>query len=155
MRDYTRGLSLLCAVGCLFETPAAASITPTIPPTSTQAQPVPHDHTPPTGTIVINAGATWTSTSSVTLSLSATDNSGTVANMRFSNDGVTYSTPEPYATTKSWSLASGDGSKTVSVQFADAAGNWSQPASDTIILDMTPPVVQITDPTDGQVFGAQ
>ena len=113
------------------------------------------DLTPPTGTIVINAGATYTNSPAVTLTLAATDNSGTVTQMRFSNDNVTYSPPEPYATTKSCTLSTGDGTKTVYVKFADASHNWSQPVSDTIILDTTPPVVQITDPIDGQVFGAQ
>lgn len=124
-------------------------------PTATQVQPHPLDTTPPTGTIVINANAAYTTTPAVTLTLAATDNSGTVAKMRFSNDNVTYTAPEPYATPKRWQLASGDGTKTVYAKFADGANNWSQPVSDTTILDTMPPVVQITDPVDGQTFGAQ
>jgi len=113
------------------------------------------DRTPPTGTVTINDGATYTTTAAVTLMLSATDDSGAVSQMQCSNDGVTYEPPEPYATTKNWTLASGDGTKTAYVKFSDPPGNWSQSVSDTIILDTTPPVVQITDPVDGQIFGAQ
>jgi len=97
------------------------------------------DTTPPSGSIQINSGASYTSTTSVTLSLSSTDNSGTVSQMIFSNDGTTYSTPEAYAATKSWSLASGNGTKTVYAKFKDSAGNWSNPVSDSIVLDTTPP----------------
>ena len=55
--------------------------------------------------------------------------------MQFSNDGLTYSTPEPYNTTKLWTLPAGSGSKTVYVQFADAAGNWSSPYTASITLN--------------------
>ena len=104
------------------------------------------DTTPPTGTIQINSGTTYATAATVTLTLSATDNSGTVLQMQFSNDGVTYSTPEAYATSKSWTLTSGDGSKTVYAKFQDPAGNWSAAANDTIILDTTPPTVPtVTD----------
>ncbi len=121
---------------------------------SSQAQLKPHDFTPPTGTISINGGAAYTNAASVTLTLSATDNSGTVAQIRFSNDGQTYSAPEPYAATKSWPLTAGDETKTVYAKFKDPAGNWSPAATDIIVLDTTPPVVQITTPTDGQIFGS-
>ena len=54
--------------------------------------------------------------------------------MQFSNDGATWSSPEPYATTKSWTLEPGDGTKTVYVKFKDNVGNWSIAYSDSIIL---------------------
>ncbi len=59
--------------------------------------------------------------------------------MRFSNDNATYSTAETYATTKAWTLSTGDGTKTVYVEFKDGAGNWSLPFSGTILLDATAP----------------
>lgn len=111
------------------------------------------DTTPPTGSITINGGAAATRTTTVTLTLSASDTGG-VTQMQFSNDGVTFSTPEPYATTKSWTLASGDGTKTVRAKFKDAAGNWSAPVSDTIVLDTTPPTLSFTSPVDGAVITA-
>jgi len=81
--------------------------------------------------IMINNGATTTNNPTITLSLFATDPNG-VAQMQFSNDNVTYSAAEAYSTTKSWTLTSGDGLKTVYVKFQDAAGNWSVPYSATI-----------------------
>ncbi len=112
------------------------------------------DTTAPSGSVTINGGAAATSTTAVTLSLSATDNSGTVSQMQCSNDGATYSTPEAYATTKAWTLTSGDGTKTVYAKFKDAAGNWSSAVSATISLDTTPPVITFTSPKDGQILVA-
>lgn len=109
------------------------------------------DTTPPTGSITINAGASATKTTAVTLTLSATDNSGAVAQMQCSNDGTTFSTPEAYATTKTWTLTSGEGTKTVWAKFKDAAGNWSAAVSDTIVLDTTAPTLTITSPANGSV----
>jgi len=120
--------------------------------TFTTAQP---DTTLPSGSVAINGGAAATNKPTVTLTLSATDNSGTVSQMQFSNDNVTYSAPESDATSKTWTLPSGDGIKTVYVKFSDPSGNWSTAASDSITLDTTPPVVTISSPSDGAVFGAQ
>ena len=112
------------------------------------------DTTPPTGTITIDGGAALTNTTAVTLTLAATDDSGTVSQMQCSNDNVTYSTPEPYATTKSWTLTSGEGTKTVYAKFQDPAGSWSSAVSDTIILDTTAPQVVITYPHNGMLLGS-
>jgi predicted CXXCH cytochrome family protein len=93
------------------------------------------DTTPPTGSIVINGGAASTSTNPVTLSIAASDPGGTgVALMRFSNDLITWSTWETFATSKSWTLPGADGAKTVYAQFRDAAGNTSATYSDGITL---------------------
>jgi hypothetical protein len=89
------------------------------------------DTTLPTGTITINSGAAYTNSTSVTLSLSCSDANG-CSQMRFSNNNVTYSTPESYATTKTWTLTTGTGTKTVYAKFKDNAGNWSNPFTDTI-----------------------
>lgn len=113
------------------------------------------DTIPPTGTITINGAATYTTSTAVTLALSATDNAGPVTQMQFSNDGVSYSAPESYTTSKSWTLASGDGAKTVTTKFQDTAGNWSAPASASITLDTTPPAITVMFPVNGAVLGAQ
>jgi len=100
------------------------------------------DTTPPTGTISINGGAGYTNSTSVTLTLSASDDSG-VSKMKFSNDGGSWSSEEDYATSKTWTLTAGEGLKTVYVQYKDNAGNWSSPPlsiSDTIVLDTTSPI---------------
>ena len=111
------------------------------------------DVTPPTGTITINNAASSTNNSTVTLTISATDNSGTVSQMQCSNDNVTYSAAEAYATSKAWTLPSGDGPKTVWVKFSDPSGNWSTPVGATITLDTTPPAITVTFPQDGAVLG--
>ena len=99
------------------------------------------DDQPPTGTVLVNGGAAATRSSAVTLTLSATDAVGPVTQMQFSNSGTFWSTPEPYAATKAWTLTSGAGTKTVYARFRDAAGNWSAPATDTIVLDTTAPTI--------------
>jgi hypothetical protein len=99
------------------------------------------DGTPPSGTIVVAGGAAMTTSMVVDLALSATDaesGMGAGAQMRFSNDGVTWSPPEPYAAIRQgWNLASyggtsATGTKTVYALFRDPAGNWSSAVSDAI-----------------------
>lgn len=99
------------------------------------------DTTAPTGSIQINQGALHTNSTSVTLSLFAQDNPGGLglSQMQFSNDGTAWSTPELYATVKSWTLSAADGNKTVYVKYSDKAGNWSTAYADTIILDTIAP----------------
>jgi len=87
------------------------------------------DSTAPSGSITINSGSAYTNATSVTLNVSATDNSGSVASMRFSNDNASWSGWESYSTSKSWTLNSGDGERTVYAQFKDAAGNTSSSTS--------------------------
>jgi hypothetical protein len=99
------------------------------------------DNESPTGSIVINGNASVTNTSTVTLTLSAADAVSRVTQMRFSNSGTVYSAAEPYAPAKVWTLSSGGGTKTVFAQFMDEAGNWSAPATDTIVLDVTGPTL--------------
>lgn len=88
------------------------------------------DATAPTGTISINSGAAQTNTVAVTLTLSATG----ATQMRFSNNNATWSAWEAYAVSKAWTLTTGDGAKTVYVQFRDSAGNVSASFSDGITL---------------------
>jgi hypothetical protein len=94
----------------------------------------------PSGTVVINSGATTTMSTSVTLTLAATDTTTSVSEMAFSNDGTTWSTWQTYATSATWMLTSTDGVKTVRVRFRDAAGNVSVPTTATITLAMSPTV---------------
>jgi len=91
---------------------------------------------PPSGSVLINNGDATTTSTSVTLTLSAIDAESTVDQMRFSNDGTAWSTPEPFAIEKSWTLSDGDGEKTVYVRFRDSAGHWSAFFSDIITLNM-------------------
>jgi PKD repeat protein len=99
------------------------------------------DTQPPSGTLLINSGQAYTPSVEVTLSLTATDNSGEVAGMRFSNDGTTWSPWEPFQTSKSWTLTPGDGLKTVYAQLKDPAENVSAALTASIRLDTRPPPV--------------
>jgi len=103
---------------------------------------------PPTGSVEINNGAASTDSQEVTLTLSAQDTESSVAQMQFSNDGVNWTGPEAYSTTKAWVLSAGDGEKTVYAKFKDDTGNWSDAASDSIVLD----TATLVGPDGGVVF---
>ncbi|MDW0115343.1 S-layer homology domain-containing protein [Sporosarcina thermotolerans] len=95
---------------------------------------------PPTGSIQVNGGSDYTSSTDVTLDLNASDPESDPIQMRFSNDGVTWSDSEPFSNSKSWTLVDGDGEKTVYMKLTDTAGNEAI-FSDTILLDTTALVV--------------
>jgi hypothetical protein len=106
------------------------------------------DAAAPSGTISINAGALGTTTASVTVAVPATDSGSGVSLVRLSNSGTTSGGVLTSGTTYvypagaaniAWTLSAGDGTKTVYAQWRDAAGNWSAPVNDTIILDATAP----------------
>lgn len=97
------------------------------------------DKTDPLGSVAINDNSNYTTTTSAILSLSAVDEVSGVAEMRFSDDNVTYTEWQSYTSRKNWTLQKGDGTKSVYVQFKDKAGRIST-CSDTIILDATKPV---------------
>ena len=121
------------------------------------------DEVLPAGSVVINGNALYALSATVSLTLSCDDRGGSgCAWMQFSNNGSAWSTAEAYAPTKAgWDLNSiayggvaGDGMKTVSVRFTDAAGNTAV-YSDTIMLDTTqasppatPPAVSAASPTN-------
>jgi len=98
----------------------------------------PADTTPPTGSIDATGNATIDDPR-VDLDVSAADDSGTVLTMSFSNNGSTWSPPEPYGGTRTdWDLTAYGGSatagpKTVHARFADSAGNWSTAAITTSV----------------------
>lgn len=106
----------------------------TINPSSTPSPLSSDDTTAPTGSVVIDDGASRTRKAAVVLSLSAADNPGGtgVKEMRFSNDGTNWSAWEPYAPRKSWTLPAGKGTKTVYAEFRDGADNVSPRTSDSI-----------------------
>ncbi len=112
-------------------------------------QTVTYDATAPTGSININSGATGTTSPNVTLNLSATDNVSGVYQMRFSNDNATWSAWEAYATSRSWTLSAGDGTKTVYARFRDYNLNVSATYSKSIALDSTAPSATWSSPSAG------
>ena len=102
------------------------------------------DTTFPTGSIVINGNAASTNSTASTLTLTCSDTGSGCGQMQFSNDNVTYSAFETFATTKAWSLSAGDGTKTVYLKLKDVAGNISPTYSDTIVLATIAPDTTIT-----------
>ncbi len=96
------------------------------------------DSLAPEGTFVINGGAGVTNNAAVTLTMTVTG----ADQMQFSNDGVTYEDPVPYASSYPWNLTAGDGPKTVHARFTDTAGNLWQLSQD-ITLDTTAPEVPV------------
>lgn len=95
------------------------------------------------GSILINSGAAFTTSTGVTLTLSAESDQGTaVSEMRVSNDGV-FDTEawDAFVTSKQWTLDTGDGPKTVYVRFRNSAGNESNTATAAVTLDTSPPAV--------------
>jgi hypothetical protein len=105
----------------------------------------------PTGALLINAGNTTTTSPAVTLTLLAIDDTSGIFKMRFSNDLISWSDWEDYSSSKDWTLPEGEGSKTVSAQLQDKAGNISETYSDTITLEApaatTPATPSTTTPT--------
>ncbi len=101
------------------------------------------DKTPPTGSLTINDGAATTIEAAVTLHITGNDNLSGVTQMRFSNDGQTWSGWESFNSMHSnWDLSRFGGSvsilgpKTVYAQLRDAAGNESRPFSATVRLTL-------------------
>ena len=108
------------------------------------------DTVPPSGSVLVNNGAARTRSLDLTLSSSADGTGSAVTQMRFSNDGTTWSPLEPYSATKAWRLPSAaNGARTVYAQFVDAAGNVSGAVSDSIVLDTVRPKVGRTAPAAG------
>jgi hypothetical protein len=102
------------------------------------------DVTPPTGGILINSGAPYTNSPSVTLNIS-TSSADPGSKMRFANyNSGPFTGWFDLQATKQWSLFAGDGSKNVFAQFMDAAGNLSLIVSAGINLDTTPPTGSIS-----------
>ncbi|OQY97664.1 MAG: hypothetical protein B6D35_14630 [Candidatus Brocadia sp. UTAMX2] len=115
----------------------------------------------PDGSIIINSGADYIDSTTVTLALSATDNTGVTGHYLSTSSSVpSASAPgwtmvtsaTSYSANIPYTLSSGDGSKTVYAWYKDAAGNVSTTASDSITLDTTDPAVTITSPTSNSTY---
>jgi hypothetical protein len=95
----------------------------------------------PEDSILINSGATYTTSADVELTLHATDETAGVSDMMICNvDTFVGCTWEAYATSKDWTLTTTDGTKTVYAKYRDEAGNESATFSDTIVLDTEAPI---------------
>jgi flagellar basal body-associated protein FliL len=90
------------------------------------------------GTITINNNATYTNSTAVTLTISATN----ATEMCFSNDNSAWTSWENYTTTKNWTIPNTEGTETVYAQFRDSA-NQTGTASASITLDVTAPIPEL------------
>lgn len=106
-------------------------------------------------TLLINDGALYTTSATVTLSISMTDEASAGYQMKiWGIEGVAdeeSATWETYATTKSVTLVAGDGLKTVSIKVRDDVGNESAVVTDTITLDTDVPAVSVTGPDKSKI----
>ena len=125
--------------------------------TITDDDPIP-DTTAPSGVININSNASYTNSTNISLSLSATDTTGVTAyylssyNLapEASASGWTSVTSNAsYSGTISYTLSAGDGTKAIYCWYKDEAGNVSETVSDSITLDSAAPTVTISSPTSG------
>ncbi|MFL5805200.1 MAG: hypothetical protein ACJ8CR_26100 [Roseiflexaceae bacterium] len=108
------------------------------------------DQTSPAGSVAINNGAAYTTNRTITLALTASD-SGTGVRQMYLSDGVMSSGWISYTTSAAWALAGGDGNKTITARFRDAAGNVSALATAAIVLDTLPPSATVSPLSSYQV----
>jgi hypothetical protein len=106
------------------------------------------DTTPPTGSLTLNEGASYTRWTAATLDLAASDAVGVTGYYASTSSATPPATASgwgaispttSYGAREPYTLTSGDGSKAVYAWFKDAAGNVSNTASASIILDQTSP----------------
>jgi len=119
------------------------------------------DTTNPTGYTIVNNNDIYAISTTVTLTLSVIDDVG-VTGYYVSENLTTPSTLNPgwtsisstsdYSASVSYTLSDGDGDKTIYVWYKDDSGNVSSPASDSVIIDTTPPIVTITSPTSDDTY---
>jgi fibronectin type 3 domain-containing protein len=92
--------------------------------------------------LMINGGAAYTGSETVTLQLTAPP---TAALMLISNTAsFARGQWESFAPSRSWQLGDGDGAKSVYAKFKDATGSESSAVGDTITLDTYAEIVGIT-----------
>jgi len=98
--------------------------------------PAANDKTPPTATLKVKGGEATTADLIVDLEITAADGvsgMGEGAQMSFSNDGKTWSEPEPFSQKRpGWDLSSHGGTtdaglRVIYARVSDAAGNWTPP----------------------------
>ncbi|MEO8195466.1 MAG: RHS repeat-associated core domain-containing protein [Thermoanaerobaculia bacterium] len=103
--------------------------------------------------IFINANAPLTNLEAVSLGLVCGHASG-CTNVQLSNNGVGWSGPFAYSTSRPWTLVSNDGTRSVFARYQNGLGNWSGVCFDSIVLDKTAPSVSIS-PTGGTYMSPQ
>ena len=97
------------------------------------------DATPPFGTMSVNGDAPNTKSTAATINSSVSDAGSGMAQMQIDPGSGEYGSLIVYAPAQSFTLAGGDGIKTVSVRYTDVAGN-ELVLTDTIRLDTVAPL---------------
>ena len=172
------GLSLAASTGVISGTPTAAGAA-TFTVTATDATPRSGnksltltidgaaggggggaDTSAPTGSVSIDGGATTTASTTATLTLGASDDTGVAAYRVAAGSDcssatwVAVTSATTFSGTSSVTLPAGDGTKTVCAAYKDAAGNISTTATATIVLDTTAPTVTLGTTTPNPTNGA-
>ena len=104
----------------------------------TASDTITQDTVKPTGTVSINAGASFTITRDVTLSMSTTADAVGMAIADGASLDCASTAYGPVQASRAWLLPFGDGTPSVTVCYLDRAGNTAS-ATDGILLDTTPP----------------
>ena len=116
------------------------------------------DQTAPSGTISINGGDEYTNTADVVLDVPGTDGASAITKVALSSDHSLswWDIRDYFSATQAWNVGppgdGDDGIKTVYAKWMDAAGNWSDVVSDTIIYDTHAP--NVTAPAQQLVVGS-
>ena len=101
-------------------------------------------------TLSINDDALYTTSTTVTLQIGLSDGATSGYQMKIwgisGADSESAANWETYASTKSVTLTSGDGLKTVHLKVRDDVGNESAEVTDNITLNTAVPVVTVTGP---------
>lgn len=96
------------------------------------------DTLPPSGSLSINNGATYTNSLDVLLTLSLAESAEGVQ-IQFSTNQTIWSSWEAFSTSKNWSFIGTEGTKTLYVRFKDSAGKISVIAADNIQYKINSP----------------
>ncbi len=107
----------------------------------------PSNSVTPAPPIIINNGSPYTTKTTVSLALTYPG----ATYMQFSTNGTTWTPWGSYAATKSLTLPSGDGLKSVSVRFRDSKMVISDIYFATILLDTKAPAITAIAPTTGTI----
>ena len=98
--------------------------------------------------VTINGGANFTTSTGVSLALSATG----AKECRLSNDASSWGDWASYTNQASWQLQAGDGQKTVYYTCRDDVGNTAQPVSASIYLATSGPTINVRSPVQGNQY---
>ena len=110
------------------------------------------DYMPPIGTVYLPDGSYYHIWPDLTVDVTASDLGSGVDLVALSNDGAAW-TELPYQAQVRWTVAPGDGEKTIHVKWRDGNGHWSDPKTRTIWVDTVLPTV--TAPVPRLVVGSE